>query len=254
MGLTKLTDLIVKFLKNSPLNKLEELGVERIFEEPLVGIADAKDALFAKLKEPEVIGTNHLLPIEWLSEAESVISYFLPFSEPMRKANYALGLPALEWVYGRIEGEKCNKGVREHLLSEFTNKGYSALSPALYSRIAQVRKRSNWSERHAAFIAGLGTFGLSKVLISAKGCAGRYGSLIVSQKIEPTLRSYHDIYEYCNNCWQCIDRCPVGAIKREGKDILICSNYNDTVIKPRYVPRYGCGKCQTSVPCEAGIP
>ena len=111
----------------------------------------------------------------------------------MRKANYSPGLPATEWVYGRIEGEICNEGLRKHLVSEFLCQGYSALAPALDSRLAQVKKRSNWSERHVAFIAGLGTFGLSKLLISAKGCAGRYGSIIVSQKLQPTPRSYQDL-------------------------------------------------------------
>ena len=254
MDQRELIGFLGSFLDDSPLNRIEEIGINRIFDEPLVGIADAKDSLFIKLKEPEVIGPNHLLPLEWLSEAESVISYFLPFSKPMRKANYSPGLPATEWVYGRIEGEICNEGLRKHLVSEFLCQGYSALAPALDSRLAQVKKRSNWSERHVAFIAGLGTFGLSKLLISAKGCAGRYGSIIVSQKLQPTPRSYQDVYEYCTKCWQCIERCPSGAIKKEGKDITICSKYGDTVIKPRFAPRYGCGKCQTTVPCEAGIP
>ena len=250
----ELTSLLDDFLQASPLNKVEEIGIERIFDEPLVGIAEAHDSLFGIFKDPEVIGPNHLTPQEWLPEAESVISYFLPFSEPMRKANYPPGLPAIEWVYGRIEGELCNEGLRQHLVAKFSDKGYSALAPALDPRYATVKKRSNWSERHVAFVAGLGTFGLTKLLISAKGCAGRYGSIIVSQKIEPTPRSYKDVYEYCSNCYQCIDRCPSGAIKKEGKDIWTCSKYGDTEIKPRYAPRYGCGKCQTAVPCEASIP
>ncbi|MEW5897918.1 MAG: hypothetical protein AB1652_01925 [Bacillota bacterium] len=31
---------------------------------------------------------------------------FLPFSIEIRRANYQPGLPAREWVYGRIEGEE----------------------------------------------------------------------------------------------------------------------------------------------------
>ena len=36
---------------------------------------------------------------------------------------------------------------------------------------------SDWSERHAAYAAGLGTFGLTRALITEKGIAGRFGSL-----------------------------------------------------------------------------
>ena len=38
-----------------------------------------------------------------------------------------------------------------------------------------------------------------------------------------------------------------------GKDHAVCSEYLDRV-KVRYSPRYGCGKCQTGVPCEHQIP
>lgn len=51
-----------------------------------------------------------------------------------------------------------------------------------------VSYTSNWSERHVAFVCGLGTFGLSKGLITEKGIAGRLGSLIVSEKFEPRKR------------------------------------------------------------------
>ena len=36
---------------------------------------------------------------------------------------------------------------------------------------------SNWSERHVAYVCGLGTFGCQG-LITSKGLAGRFGSII----------------------------------------------------------------------------
>jgi hypothetical protein len=45
---------------------------------------------------------------------------------------------------------------------------------------------SNWSERHSAYIAGLGTFCLSYSLISEKGCAGRYGTVVTDLDLEPS--------------------------------------------------------------------
>ncbi len=190
----------------------------------------------------------------WLPGVQSVISYFLPFTEAVRRPNYSPGLPATEWVYGRIEGEMCNSALRRYLVEWFNGQGVDAFAPALDERCKVQDKRSNWSERHVAFIAGLGTFGLNKSLITGKGSAGRFGSVVVASALAATPRNYTEVYEYCNHCWQCIERCPSGAIKKEGKDVGVCSDYTDTVVKPRFAPRYGCGKCQTTVPCETGIP
>lgn len=243
-----------KFLEESPLNQVKAIGLSRIFDAPLLGVALASDPLFEELKDPAVIGSHHRRPTEWLPGAKSVISYFLPFSTSVREANRVQGLPATEWLYGRIEGEACNNALRSYLVDLLAQAGVRAIAPVLDSGFEVVNKRSNWSERHVAFIAGLGTFGLSKSLITKKGSAGRYGSVITDLELEPTPRNYKDVYEYCTFCGECIGRCPSGAIKPEGKDIWTCSAYLDTQIKPRYAPRYGCGKCQTAVACEYEMP
>ena len=69
-----------------------------------------------------------------------------------------------------------------------------ALGEGQYANEAMT---SNWSERHVAFGAELGTFGLHKGLISEKGCAGRYGSVANTYPLTPTLRKYSHPYEYC---------------------------------------------------------
>ena len=254
MNLATITSLAVEFLDKSPLNRVKELGIERIYDIPLVGAARAEDPLFTRLKEPDVVGEAHLLAADWLPEAKTVISYFLPYSWEIREANRAPGLPAKHWLYGRIEGEEVNNALRRHLVEEMRQRGYKAVAPMLDPRYSVKNKKSNWSERHVAFIAGLGTFGLSKSLITQKGCAGRYGSLVVDAEMEITPRAYEGVYEYCNYCYACIPRCPAEAIREEGKSIPACSDYMDREIHPRFAPRYGCGKCQTAVPCEDSIP
>ena len=113
---------------------------------------------------------------------------------------------------------------------------------------------SNWSERHAAFAAGLGTFSLTRGLITKRGMAGRFGSVIVDLPLEVSPRPYREPYEYCIRCGACARRCPAGAISLErGKEQAPCKAYLGRQ-KQLYAPRYGCGKCQTAVPCEAGIP
>ena len=122
---------------------------------------------------------------------------------------------------------------------------------------------SNWSERHTAFISGLGTFGLCDGLISPKGKAARYGSVIANIPLTATPRPYGKYNEYCmaeNGCTACITRCPAGAISKEGHDKLKCILYHMNVIKPICHDRCDydgyavCGLCQTGVPCECGIP
>ena len=254
MDIDIISRLAADFLDKSPLNRVEEVGIERIYDIPLLGAAKADDPFFVKLKEPEVVGEHHLLPEEWLPGAKTVLSYFLPYSWEIREANRSPGLPAKKWLYGRIEGEELNRALRKHLVEELTREGHKAVVPSLDPRFSIQELRSNWSERHVAFIAGLGTFGLSKSLITEKGCAGRYGSIIMDVDIKTTPRAYEGIYEYCNYCYACIERCPAGAIREEGKNTPDCARYLDKEVKARFAPRYGCGKCQTAVPCEDSIP
>lgn len=258
-SLSWIEGLVEDFVARSPANRVPELGMLQIFEHPLVAVAAADDPLFSKLKEPGVVGPRHMSPREWLPEARAVISYFLPFSPRVREANRGPGLPAVEWLYGRIEGEAFNDALRGHIVDALRGIGEKAVAPVLDSRFSVVDKRSNWSERHVAFIAGLGTFGLSKSLITKRGCAGRYGSVVTSLALSPSPRQYEDPFEYCpgvisGGCGECVARCPSGAITARGKDTPTCSRYLDSEIKPRFAPRYGCGKCQTNVPCEFGLP
>ncbi|NLO97399.1 MAG: epoxyqueuosine reductase [Peptococcaceae bacterium] len=254
MELKTLTDEIAGFVDNSRLNAADEIGLKRIFDCPIIGVAEAQDPMFVQLQNPDVVGPHHLLPGDWLKNAKSVLSYFLPFSKEVREANSGQGLPAIEWVYARIEGEIFNNALRNYIVDLVARNGGKAIAPALDSRFAVVDRRSNWSERHIAYIAGLGTFGLSKSLITKKGCAGRFGSVVMDLQLPPTPREYNGIYDYCTMCGECIMRCPSNAITQQGKDCSICSDYLDKEIMPRFSPRYGCGKCQTAVPCECGLP
>ena len=83
-------------------------GSLRIYDLPLFAVADARDPLWAKLKDPAVIGPHHGSPEDWLPGARSIVSYFLPFSQRVREANRGQGVTATEWIYGRWEGEICN--------------------------------------------------------------------------------------------------------------------------------------------------
>ncbi len=251
--LAELIAAATDFVGGNTLNSVPSLGDLQIFDPPLIGVAAAGDPLFASLKDPAAVGPSHLSPRDWLPEAAAVISYFLPFTEKVRHANRQPGLPATEWLYGRIEGDMVNDALRRFLADQLEAAGHRAIVPAFDLRYAVVDRRSNWSERHVAHIAGLGTLSLNCSLITARGAAGRLGSLVTSLALAPTPRPYTGTHEYCTNCGACIGRCPPAAIDESGKRHQPCSDYLDAM-KTRFQPRYGCGKCQTGVPCEDRIP
>ena len=185
-----IADRIAGYLAERPENIVPELNRMKIFDPPLLGVADALDPLFTRLKEPGIVGPRHRSPCDWLPGAATVISFFLPFTAAVREANHRPGLPATEWLYGRIEGEACNKLLQKHLVDELIHVGGQALAPSVNPRFAVTERRSNWSERHVAFVAGLGTFGLSRALITEKGSAGRIGSVVTTLGLTPTPPTY----------------------------------------------------------------
>jgi len=213
-----------------------------------------------------------MLPKEWLPQSKTVISFFLPYTESVKNSNSKDKIwPSESWLHGRIEGQMLLNKLCLYLNAELMNSGYMSIVPSIDKKFwsktgykndyikSDKHKNlplftSNWSERHVAFVCGLGTFGLSKGLITKKGIAGRFGSIVTNLYVKPDNRGYESIYEYCSMCGACVKQCPVNAISIEnGKDHKICSEFLN-ITAEKYKPRYGCGKCQINVPCESFIP
>ena len=69
-----------------------------------------------------------------------------------------------------------------------------------------------FSHRHAAYLAGLGTFGENNLLLNPKyGPMIRYSSVITSATLP---YDYPLAAEVCIHCGMCVRRCPVGALSR----------------------------------------
>lgn len=246
----------------------EDVG-QRLYDDPIIAIGDAHDPLWDTLKQPQVVGELVKTPEEWLPGAQIVISYFAPFTDFVRSGNAVDPVRVGNgWLYARMEGQIFLNEVNHFLENYFRDMGYQALSPYASTEFEsvftagsnprlenqQLSFTSNWSERHAAYICGLGTFGLSKGLITQKGISGRFGSVIVNAQLPCDRRPYVGLYDYCTMCGACARNCPGHAISLEaGKQHLPCSEYVD-LSREQYAPRYGCGKCQVKVPCECGIP
>lgn len=259
--LQKLNALISHDSSNCPESNV------RIFDPPVIGFCRADDPLFIEMKKEQVVGNIFRAPEEWLPGARAIIAYFLPFTEELRRTNRSDDLTSVEWLHGRFKGEEFNRKVRQFIIQELEAAGGRALAPALEEDMVIDHKllSSSWSERHVAYIAGLGTFGLSRGMITEKGMAGRFGSVITDLELPPTPRPYKGLMDYClsvrnGSCGVCINRCPAGAVTEKGMDKAACRHYAHVTdrlkeIRKEFGYAYSaCGKCQTNVPCEAGIP
>lgn len=266
--------LIFKFVEESPANRFAEDG-EPYFKDPLVGYAAADDQIFRDYKS--VIGEFHRTPQEVMeassgagARAATVISWILPITQTTRESNRSEKVyPSQAWALTRNFGEQFNAALRRHLTNWLVEQGHSAVAPQLegsWREFAEtpVGRASTWSERHAAYAAGLGTFSLNDALITPRGIAHRCGSVITDLPLAPSPRPYPNHYHNClyyreKSCGACIQRCPIGALSYDGHDKEACSRYVYgtvvTAVAEKFgVTHTGCGLCQTRVPCEGKIP
>jgi epoxyqueuosine reductase QueG len=268
---------MIKEYTKTPENSMQKWGNEPAWADPLVGFSNGADPLYKFYKQD--IGDFYGLPVDFLEnkhpdkifepEKISIISWILPQTtktkQDHRKETH---FPSERWARSRIYGEEFNVKLRKHMERGLENLGIEAVAP-MNSSIWRTEKSekyafaSTWSERHAAYAAGLGTFGLSDGLITPVGKAMRTGSIIANIYLEPDEKPYEDHNAYClfyqkGSCLKCVERCPIGAISEKGHDKYTCQKY--VSMTREYVPNhygfdgYGCGFCQTGVPCESMIP
>jgi epoxyqueuosine reductase len=276
---------IKDFVSTSPANRLAAFDNEYIFDEPLVGFADGDDNIFQDYKK--IIGEFHQTPREALEmgawehgdisvgqpENVSVISFIMPASmETKRSMRNESTIPSLRWNHTRWRGQAFIFTLSCYLVSLLEKFGYRAVAPEMMHNF-KTRERekgyaSNWSQRHIAYAAGLGTFSLNDGFITPKGIAMRCGSVVTDLKLTPGPRPYENHLANClfyhnGSCRRCVERCPAGAITQQGHDRKKCREFmheqmaeiQKDGIGQGYIGTYaGCGLCQTGVPCESAIP
>ena len=276
-----ITRVIEAFVEKSPSNRLALFEDAPIFEAPLVAFADGDDPIFETFKK--VVHEEHPTPREILIREKSslspfpdvsVISFVLPINPGTLESNAReTEGPSLRWNQTRWKGQDFITELTKHIVSVVESSGASAVAPDLLPSFKILRPPdgnlvSNWSHRHMAYAAGLGTFSLNDGFITAKGMAMRCGSVVTSLKLEPSARLYEHHRANClffatGKCGACIRRCPGGALSETGHDKTKCLQilfetqkpWIEGVHGPGYIGMYaGCGLCQTGVPCEHRIP
>ena len=252
----KITELINAYVEKFK----KEMQPETSWRKPVVGFADAKDKKFKDLKE--IIGPNHALPQEIVPGARSVIVYFLPFSEEIVKSNIFEEESSRAWDIANIDTNNLIVGINKMLHEWLKEQGWHAsMLPPTYN-YDEKKLISDWSHKSAAFIAGIGKFGVHHVLITDQGCCGRLGSIITDMELEktPFVEEEYCLYYRNGSRKACMRRCPNQAFREETDKITFDRHKCNEQIYDKIVPIYpsgigdACGKCMCGVPCSCQNP
>lgn len=279
---------IKDYVATSADNRIPGEGDEPIFDEPVVGFASGDDPLFEEFKNRDVVGPFHLTPAEALplylgrqgrgSEVGpscrlSVVAAVFPFTRSIRDSNRGESvIGSVKWNQAHDAGAAFTEGCMESVVMLLESRGYTSVAPCTTKPRVEFMWEglpvSDWSDKHVAYVAGLGTFSLNAGLVTPVGKAIWCCSLITELELPATPRTYEDPMAFCTfsqdgSCGECIDLCPSGAISAEGYDAARCFHYNSQGLRD-YLERSGrqgypsdhviCGLCETMVPCEDRIP
>jgi epoxyqueuosine reductase QueG len=244
----ELKNKIESIIKTAAVNS----GKETKYREPLIGFASADDPIFNEMKE--IIGPYYLHPKEIFPEAKTVVSFFLPFEEKLVKLNSESEEPVKEWIKARGETDRLIAKIVDGLKAELAKEDITAIAPEIVFDYNKKGFDVAWSHKSAAYAAGLGTFGVHHMLITNAGCAGRFGTLLVSVEISPTPRPKEEFcsYKRGEKCFVCVNRCPTAALSVDGLNKEKCFRLLQE--NARAFPEFNqtaCGKCATG-PCATG--
>jgi epoxyqueuosine reductase QueG len=249
-------DLISQQIEEVIAGYLSSGSDQGLWKTPLIGYASAADPLFKHLKRSAHQG--HLLPTDLLEGARTVIAYFLPFAEAILSSNARGDLPSIEWAYAYNQTNELITLINKGLELLFHTKGYRACTIPATHNFDPISLMSAWSHRHVAYIAGLGTLGLNRMLITEKGCGGRIGSMVTELELAPDERIKGDYCLYFHNgsCSSCLDRCPCEALQKDTFNRQKCYERLLENEAKLYFKGYAdvCGKCCCGLPCSVKNP
>lgn len=262
----KITDLIRDYVRNYEA----EENIKTKWGVPLVGFADAAHPYILNIRQ--AVSPDHGLPQDIIPDAKIVIAYFIPFTKEVSESNSEKSwLASREWAVAYEETNAMFVRLNEYLVTEIRKMGYKAAFPENAVTFDNKKLISNWSHRHFAFAAGLGTFGLNNLMITESGCCGRYSSIVTDLDAEPDSPQTEEfcLYKRNGSCGVCVKRCPSGALTTDGYDRHKCyeiclknaevyndlgCSYTDENGRPVSAGSDVCGKCAVCLPCSFKSP
>ena len=239
-------------IKQIIVDEVAALNRPDLVREPLVAFSSAADQRYAELKQ--IVGTWHLTPAELLPDAKSVISYFIPLTEKvvLEPKNSVHG--SLLWGEAYVVINAYFVHINDVISSYLTNLGFSTMTIRPTHTYDPKDMKSMWSHRSAAAIAGLGAFGVNRLLITEKGSGGRFCTVITSAPLKTEqVPSQNKCFYFMNgSCGLCVKICPVNALAPDSFDKFACQrelNKNGEMQKD--IASYNadtCGKCISVCP------
>lgn len=228
-----------KTLKKELLKKCKSLGI------PLVGFAPVERWSSPPQELPNVLSPwipEEFWPQSIYPEAKTVIVIGLPVSLPIVET-----APSIYYheLYKTVNSMLDSKAYE---ISNYLNeKGFGAiyLPRDAYGDIKILIDKpfAFFSHKHAAYLAGLGSFGHNNVLLTPQfGPRVRFTSIFTTAKIKGDIIKTEDL---CTHCLLCVKNCPVGAIPKTGDfpppvDKKTCA-IRSTELRDEY--RSPCGIC-----------
>ncbi len=247
---------IINSIKNYVANYHDTKNTKTKWREPVIGFADAHNPKFAKLKT--IISDTHALPSDLIPDAKSIIVFFLPFEKDIIESNIKEFQSSVAWDIANIETNNLIADLNLLLNEILVKEGYnSTILPATYNYDGELLL-SDWSHRHVAKIAGVGTFGINNMLITEQGCCGRIGSVITTIPLEADeeLMVENCLFKHNGTCGICVKHCVANAISTENGYPYVDRQKCNLQVYDGLVPEYdigvgdACGKCMSGVPCS----
>ena len=188
-------------VKQEVVRKCRELDI------PLVGCATA-DRWDQPLFDPWV--PEEFRPRAIYPETKTVIVIGLPVSLPVVDTAPSIWYREL---YKTVNSLLDQDGYR--IASFLTGKGFPSvwIPRDGYGSIEVLKERpvAFFSHRHAAFLAGLGNFGINNTLLTPEfGPRVRFASIFTAAELPPDPIISEPL---CTRCMRCVDACPVNALE-----------------------------------------
>lgn len=234
-----------------------EIARGKIWKVPIVGTAAADRKEFADLRR--IVSPTHLVPGDVIPGAKSVIVFFIPFDDAIAKENAGGEFSSAGWAGAYVATNELIAAMGDAASAVLSRRGFRVGKIPATHNFDETTLLSDWSHRHVAWIAGLGSFGLNNMLITDRGTCGRLGSLVTDYPFgDSAARPVAErcLYKIDGSCGLCRARCPAGAYADDSFDRRAC--YRVCLGNARHHRGIGyadvCGKCLVALPCSLRDP
>ena len=245
----KIKEIITSCVENE-----NSLFVEyNTWRKPLISSIDANNQQINSLKA--IVSKDHLLPHDILQDAKSIICFFIPFTDEINKSNISNRISSKEWALTYIRTNTLIARISNEIELLMKSAGYTVGKIPATHNFDTKTLMSNWSHRHIAYFAGLGSFGINNMLITEHGCCGRLGSIVTNYPLKE--RNIVNHKEKCLNkingsCGFCIKKCVNQALNEKEFNRFVC--YEMCLENAEFHKNIGyadvCGKCLVGLPCS----